>query len=164
MVYAKIVDGSVDNYPVDEWDIRRAFPTTSFPAEFSPPEGYVPVEPTPADVEWDQVAAETTPVLDGGVWRQTWSIRDATEDEKNAIRARWECSRFQGRAALMLSGKLDAAAQAVADANDPMTSLAWNEATTWRRNSALLTGLAAELNLSAADLDDLFLTAMAIEV
>lgn len=60
-----------------ERDIRAAFPNTSFPYPFSPPEGYVLVFPSPQP-DHNRVTEsvrEVTPVLtDKGHWEQRWEV------------------------------------------------------------------------------------------
>lgn len=74
-------------------------------------------------------------------------------------------TRLQAKAALLQAGLLDAAnahfAQAAAD---PMARLAWAEATTFERDSRLVAATAAALNLSSAQVDDLFRTASEINL
>jgi hypothetical protein len=66
-------------YPVSEAEIRALHPNTSFPAVFSPPEGYQPVfpVPVPAHDPATHVAIEVAPTLTTkGFYEQTWEIRD----------------------------------------------------------------------------------------
>lgn len=70
-------------------------------------------------------------------------------------------SRFQARAALMDAGLLADAELAIADA-DPLTQLAWAEATEWRRDSPTIAALADAIGLTADQVDDLFRTAAQI--
>ena len=60
-----------------ESEIRAAFPNTSFPHPFSPPEGYEVLfaAPQPAYDQITQAVRETTPVLtDKGHWEQKWEV------------------------------------------------------------------------------------------
>ena len=62
-------------YPISEQEIRTAFPTTSFPQPFTPPEGYAWVfpAPQPAFDPITHVVREIAPVLtDKGHWEQRW--------------------------------------------------------------------------------------------
>jgi len=73
-------------------------------------------------------------------------------------------SRAQGRAALHLASLLSTVEAIIADpAIDPMTVIAY-EADTWRRTSPTLIALAGQLNLTDAQLDNLFITAAGIEL
>lgn len=71
------------------------------------------------------------------------------------------CSRFQAKAALHLAGLLPAVETAIAQA-DPVTQLAWAEAVEYQRNSPTILALAAALELTDEQVDDLFRTAMQI--
>lgn len=73
-----------------------------------------------------------------------------------------EVSRFQAKAALSLAGKLAQADAAVAASNDPILQLAWEEATTFKRNSPGIAALAPAIGLDDAALDALFTTAAGI--
>lgn len=77
-------------------------------------------------------------------------------------RAGMVVSRFQARAA-MLQADLLAAVEAAVAAADPMTQLAWSDATEWRRTSPTIATLGAALGLTEAQLDDLFRAAALIE-
>jgi hypothetical protein len=62
-----------------ESEIRAAFPNTSFPQPFVPPDGYVVLfaAPQPACDPITQVVRQGTPVLtDKGHWEQTWEVVD----------------------------------------------------------------------------------------
>lgn len=66
-------------YPVSEAEIRALHPNTSFPAVFSPPEGYQPVfpVPVPAHDPATHVAIEVAPTLTTkGFYEQNWEIRE----------------------------------------------------------------------------------------
>ena len=60
-----------------ESEIRNAFPNTSFPQPFSPPEGYAVLfaTPQPTHDPITQMVREATPVLtDKGHWEQVWEV------------------------------------------------------------------------------------------
>lgn len=60
-----------------ESEIRSAFPNTSFPQPFSPPEGYAVLfaTPQPAHDPITQTAREVTPALTSkGNWEQQWEV------------------------------------------------------------------------------------------
>lgn len=60
-----------------ESEIRSAFPNTSFPTPFSPPEGYAVLfaAPQPTHDPITQMVIGTTPVLtDKGHWEQVWEV------------------------------------------------------------------------------------------
>lgn len=165
-MFAKLAeDGSLEAYPIFEPAIRAAFPNVSFPVQFQPPEGYAWVLPSEAPAHGElEVLVEELPELVESQWRQIWSVRPMTLAELEAWRVRAMCSRFQGRAALLLRGKLGAADTAVSTCPDAMVRLAWAEATEWRRMSPGLLAIAGVLELDDAALDELFAVARQIEV
>ena len=71
-------------------------------------------------------------------------------------------SRFQARAALMLSGHLAAVEAAVAQA-DPIVQLAWAEAVEWKRSSPTIIDLGDAIGLTPEQIDELFIQAAEIE-
>lgn len=71
-------------------------------------------------------------------------------------------SRFQARAALLDAGLLDPIQKLMEGPDVPaVMKLAWNDAQTFERQSPTLLALAAQLHLSDADLDALFVAAAA---
>lgn len=64
-------------------------------------------------------------------------------------------SKFQAKAALAQAGLLGQAKQAVANA-DEITQIAWEDATTFNRNSPTIATMAAALGLTDDQVDDLF--------
>lgn len=64
-------------YPVSESDIKAAFPNTSFPVPFTPPDGYAWVFPAPQP-SYDpviRIVRETAPELTvKGTWEQRWEV------------------------------------------------------------------------------------------
>ena len=79
-----------------------------------------------------------------------------------AERASMRVSRFQARAALLAAGLLADVEAAIADA-EPLTQLAWAEAVEWKRNSPTIAAIGAALDLTDAQIDDLFRAAAQIE-
>jgi hypothetical protein len=71
-------------------------------------------------------------------------------------------SRFQAKAALAQAGLLTTA-QAVVDAADATTQLAWAEVIEFRRNSPTIAALQTAMDLTDAELDTLFRAAALIE-
>lgn len=84
------------------------------------------------------------------------------EQALQAERAAMVCSRFQAKAALHNAGLLDAAQAAIASA-DALTQIAWADAVEFRRNSPTIAAVAEALELTDAQVDDLFRAAMQIE-
>jgi hypothetical protein len=77
-------------------------------------------------------------------------------------RARMVCSRFQARAALHNAGLLSQVTEFIADA-DPLVQIAWADAVEFRRTSPTINAMAQGLELTDAQIDDLFRAAMQIE-
>ena len=71
-------------------------------------------------------------------------------------------TRFQARAALLQAGLLDDATAVIEASGDAFTKLAWAEASEWRRDSALVVGMATAIGLSSGQIDDLFRAAAKI--
>ncbi len=69
---------------------------------------------------------------------------------------------WQAKAALQAAGLLDAANAAVGAQNNPVLNAFWSSATTMDRASPTLASLATALNLTSAQVDQLFVTAGAI--
>lgn len=90
-------------------------------------------------------------------------IAPALPDPLEAERAGMVASRFQTRAALFVAGLLPMVEAAVAKA-DPLTKMAWAEAMEFRRTSPTIAKLAAALALDDSTIDELFRSAMTIEV
>lgn len=72
-------------------------------------------------------------------------------------------SRFRARAVLQLAGLLDDADAVVAEMH-PLTRIAWTDAASFRRDSPILISVAQQLQLSDAQVDDLFRQAAALEL
>lgn len=72
------INTSTNQYPLSERDIRAAFPNTSFPVPFQPPEEYAVVFPAPQPA-YDpviRVVREAPPefVAAKGIWEQRWEV------------------------------------------------------------------------------------------
>jgi len=102
-----------------------------------PPAPYVAPDPVPGPTEAEQLEQE---------------------------RAGMACSKFQAKAALLEAGLLDDAEAAVS-ASSRLTQIAWADAVQFNRNSPMIATLAGPdgLNLTDAEVDGLFRTAMDIE-
>jgi hypothetical protein len=74
-----------------------------------------------------------------------------------------EVTNFQARAALIAAGLFDAVDAAVRARPSPIALQAWDYANTIKRHGALVTEVAAELDLTEQQLDDLFRAAALIE-
>lgn len=69
---------------------------------------------------------------------------------------------FQAKAALLVAGLLPAVEAAIAAAA-PIAQLAWSDATAFTRDSPTIAALSAQLGLTSAQVDDLFIAAASIE-
>lgn len=78
---------------------------------------------------------------------EEWALRKAREKMK--------VTRYQAKAALMHAGLLDTVEQAIASANNPLVTLAWDEAN-FDRMSPLIAEMKAVVGLTEEQLDDLF--------
>lgn len=89
-MYAKIENNQVVKYPYNNADIRRDNPNVSFPEPISDEllkaVGAVKVADVvaPAFDNKTHKAVEKTPVLEGGVWKQSWVVEEQPVDEASA--------------------------------------------------------------------------------
>lgn len=82
MVYARIKDNILVEYPLFEGDIKLRFANVSFSDPFTPPEGYVIVEDTPPPViNYTQNVSEAKPQLVHSKWTRIWVVTDASQEE-----------------------------------------------------------------------------------
>lgn len=102
-----------------------------------------------------------------GRWVIHWVVSDKTPAEKqqyiDAWRSTTACTPFQGRMALADADLLTQVETAI-NAADQKTKTAWEYALEWKRTSPLIATLAAALNLSDTEVDDLFRAAIQIQV
>jgi len=87
-MYVKVEDGVVEAFPYGQRELKRDNPHTSFPRAMSDAElaehGLYPVSPREIPQPFDpltQNAEVINPVLEAGVWVQTWSITAASSSE-----------------------------------------------------------------------------------
>jgi hypothetical protein len=74
-------------------------------------------------------------------------------------------SRARARVALHNAGLLQQVEAIIADpATDPVTVIAWQDATEFQRTSPTLQALATQLGLTSADLDSLFIAAAQVQI
>ena len=171
------IDTVTGDYPLTADDIKSRLPNTLFSHPFIPPVGYAEVEHTPMP-EWKPAiehCVEGAPEFSQGVWKRTWIIEKLYSDpsaEATALAAHeakalqdWReqttCTPFQGRIALSDAGLLANVETAIAAA-DEKTKVAWEYALEWKRNSPMITSLATALNMTDAQVDDLFKAASQI--
>jgi hypothetical protein len=98
-MYAKIIDGSVSQYPYSIADLKRDYPNTSFPSNPSPQLlaefGMVTVVVTgQPEHDYTKNCTEATPEYVDGQWQQVWVVTVATDEE---IAARAEAKSEEAR-------------------------------------------------------------------
>ena len=152
-------------YPVQEQDIRAAFPNISFPHPFVPPEEYVTVfaSPLPTYDKVTQFVRETAPLLtDKGHYEQHWEVVDL---DAETIAANQEAARIaaipssvsprQIRQALTRAGLRTSVETAVASGNQDLKDW-WEFATEFQRTNQHVVDMATALGVTERQLDDLF--------
>jgi Domain of unknown function (DUF4376) len=99
MLYAKVIDGQVVEYPLTLAAIKAALAaTTSFgTGSFVPPAPYVEVDEVAPDLQWDDTAVELPLVFENDRWHQAWDVGRATQV---VVDARLEAAKTAKRAAL----------------------------------------------------------------
>ncbi len=87
----KITNGRVERYPYSIGELKKSQPNVSWPSTITTDllesHGVYQVDPTtpPTHDSSVQYLREGEPVLQDGVWCQTWSVVDYTEEELNEI-------------------------------------------------------------------------------
>lgn len=154
-------------------EFRRIHSNTSFPADLTPDVlnalGADPVLVGPQPTLTDNQYARYDGVVqdDEGNWMTSYVAVDYTAEELEARVNQWRqsasCTPFQGKAALFQAGLLDDVEALIADAEtDTLTKLAWANAVEWKRVSPMITSLATSLEMTDAQVDDLFRAAAQI--
>jgi len=151
-------------------EFRAMYPDTSFPlvltAELLNDFGADPVleGPQPPLTE-NQYASYDGVEEISGQWFTKYVAVDYTIEELAARTEQWRqsasCTPFQGRMALADAGLLSDVETAVAAA-DEKTRVAWEYALLWQRTSPMIAALAGALQMSEAQIDDLFKAAAQI--
>jgi hypothetical protein len=72
-------------------------------------------------------------------------------------------TRMQGRIALQAAGLLSQVEAIIVQA-DTVDRIAWEDATEWPRDSRMIAQIGTALDLSSAEIDDLFRAAMAVQI
>jgi hypothetical protein len=85
-MYIKLDNGQVEKYPYSAHQLKQENLQTSFPSQINDAlladYGVFPVEPTSyPTVGFDKNVTEGTPELVDGVWKQSWVVTDATQEE-----------------------------------------------------------------------------------
>lgn len=168
-MYARISGGTVTQFPYTAEDLRRDNPNTSFPAvpsaalyaEF----GVVPVvvagvpEHDPATHIAEQNGCAYS--AERQRWETQYIVRELTPAEL-AARVPRSVSMRQARLALLDSGLLQLVNNAIAamhGTEGEAARIEWEYATEVRRDSPLVGALAGPLNLTEAELNQLFISA-----
>ena len=145
-----IVDGQVVSY-------TQAFSKTGEPIRERDPELELITTPPPEGLH--------KPLWVGGEWTESESDQDREDREREEIKALvpQTVTRFQAKAALHHAGLLPQVQEYIDNSGDVLTQLAWVEAS-FHRNSNMVATIGAELGLTEAAIDDLFITAASINV
>lgn len=134
---------------------RRVIPMTRIAPAI--PEG---MKPAPAEEEGSWIQK----VDDGGEPYLEQKLVPLTAAEIVALNpVPREVTNFQARAALLVAGLFEVVDAALKAGNDPVALQAWEYANTIARDGELVNRLAAQLNLTQANLDDLFRNAGRIQ-
>ena len=151
-------------------EFRAMHPNTSFPLvlsedllnDFGADPVFEGPQPT---LTADQYAQADGVELINGQWFTKYIAVDYTAEEIAARVDQWRQSAvvtpFQGRMALADAELLSNVEAAVAAA-DAKTQVAWEYALEWKRMSPMIVTLGAALNLTDAEIDDLFKAASQI--
>jgi len=99
--------------------------------------------------------------VEGWYWFD--SLDDALAGLPKAVSAGMTITPLQAKLALLGAGLLDTV-EAMIAGSDRATQIAWVEAISFNRSSALLNAMAAALGMTSEQLDELFLAASKIEV
>ena len=162
---------------MSEADIRASNPLTVFPWPFAPPDGYDSViddEAPDHDPLTEQLVCGEPAQVDGQ-WRRSITVQPLPPEvvADNLERARLArvpqmVSRAQGKLALIGAGLWPAAIAFVDGITDPTqrayAEVALHDTQEWRRDSPFIASAAAALNLSEAQLDELFITAGGLQL
>lgn len=126
--------------------------------------GWIPFTAQPNDVELAGREIYTQVMLENAGEIAPYIAPTVNED---ALLTEWrnttEVTRFQARAALYQAGYMDAINAYMNAEADPIAKMAWEDAQVFRRMSPTVLALQTKLDLSDAQLDDLFKFAMTIE-
>ena len=98
--YAKIENGEVIKYPYSIEDLRKDNPDVSFPSIIDETTksryNMLLIQKVEIQSDYTKNISEDSPELFDGVWTQTWSVVDATEEEINQrLTNKWQEVRDQ---------------------------------------------------------------------
>jgi hypothetical protein len=169
--YVLAVDGIVKKYPYTLTDMRRDNPDIGFASlitdDVAAKHNTFPVQDTqpPSINPATQYIVRAIPENISGKWVERWDVKSYTPTELSERLDEWRqsasCTPFQGRMALSDAGLLASVEAAIAQA-DEKTKVAWEYALEWKRMSPMIATLGAALNLTDAEIDDLFKAAAEI--
>lgn len=151
-----------NEYPYTGW--KRDFPSVWFPyprdgIDFPEQEiWWVHETERPGFDPQTQMVVEGQPEQVEGQWRQTWQVVPIPPAPVPA-----QCSRRQGRLALLQADALDDVESAIAAIEDPGERQAAQieyEADTWERSNPFLQAMWSQLGGTESELDDLFRSAV----
>ena len=154
-------------YPISEYEVRRRFPQTSFPAgPFTGVEGYARVQDSIAPLvdAATNGLRELLPVEYLGQWTQQWEVYALSADQIEAKRLASipaSVSPRQIRQALNRAG-LRANVEAAVAAGDQDTKDWYEFATEFERSSPIVVALGKALGVPSLQLDDLWTLAAAL--
>jgi hypothetical protein len=83
-------NNAITQFPIDVIDLRKKYPNTSFPDDISKTDltsyNVVTIQEVarPSYNSKNQKIAEGEPVLENGVWKQSWTVTSLTSDEITA--------------------------------------------------------------------------------
>lgn len=157
-------------YPLTKEQIISRHPNISFGQPFIAPAEYALVEATAfPDYDADeQKVVESAPTLVNGTWKQNWSIVALSNDEKdfrNSLALSSiprEVTMRQARLALLQAGLLSQVQTAIDAMPSPQKEAAqieWEYSSTMKRDNPFVAQISAALNLTEAQLNQLFITA-----
>lgn len=172
-IYVLAVNGLVQKYPYSLTDMRLDNPSVSFTADISDDIAAAfntfPVDETSAPT-FNQDTEELVwinPIFVNGRWVQQWRVDllspQVIADRLEYWRQTASCTPFQGRMALINASLMEQVQSAI-DAADETTKTAWEYALEWKRNSPMISSLAATLGMTDEQIDGLFRAAMLIVV
>ena len=166
-MYAILLNGELDRYPLSLAQVRRAFPNVSFAV--APTEAdlarygvvkLLPSEPPEYDPR-THAAVPDTPRPIAGQWVTQWQVQPREIAELLAQRNSMVCTPRQARLALQQAGLLPAVTAWIAQA-DASIQIEWEFASEIRRDWPPIAACVTALGLTDLQLDDLFTLAVTL--
>lgn len=146
-------------------DVRQNVGNVSFPSiiteDMLTAHGYASIAPTlPTYSPATEKAVEIAPINIAGTWTQQWQVVQLTAEEL-AAKIPQSVTMRQARLALLAAGMLPAVTAAINAAGDA-AKIDWEYAQTVDRGFGLVPAMAAQLGLTEAQIDALFVAAAAL--